>query len=106
MLETTIQETEQDGGAMTAEKALAIFKNEIYASGKEKAEAMKIIEEAVEKQIAKKVEYESDTYDNDGCLIFDIAYCPSCEYGFDVDYDNDKKYCPDCGQKLDWSVEE
>ena len=91
---------------MNQEKALAIFKNEIYASGKEKAEAMKIIEEAIGKQILKKVVYESDTYDNDGCLIFGTAYCTSCANEFEVEYDDDKNYCPDCGQKLDWSVEE
>ena len=32
---------------MTPEKALQIIKNEIYADGKEKAEAMRVIEEAV-----------------------------------------------------------
>ena len=32
---------------MTPEKALQIIKNEIYADGKERAEAMGVIEEAV-----------------------------------------------------------
>ena len=39
---------------MNAEKALQIIKNEIYTDGKEKAEAMRVIEEAVGKQIAKE----------------------------------------------------
>ena len=38
---------------MTAEKALKIFKNEIYADGKEKAKVNKMIEGALRKPIAK-----------------------------------------------------
>ena len=81
---------------MTAEKALAIFKNEIYASGKEKAEAMKIIEEAVEKQVAKKpIEYDRTNR-------ADCPVCGAIVRGINKPYGD---YCSGCGQKIDWSVQ-
>ena len=59
---------------------------------------------AVEKQTAKKPDYEGDGY-ADGHLVFDTWICPCCGKHYEVDYDN-YNYCPDCGQKLDWSDEE
>ncbi len=43
---------------MDIKKALQIIKNEIYASGAEKAEAMRVIEEAVGKQVKEESEEE------------------------------------------------
>lgn len=66
------------------------------------------LNEAIEKQIAQK----PANIKRDGATVSD-AYCPRCEYGFpDIggiseyyglveQYD----YCPECGQKLDWSGE-
>ena len=59
---------------------------------------------AVEKQTAKKPDYEGDGY-ADGHLVYDTWICPCCGKPYEVDYDN-YNYCPDCGQKLDWSDEE
>lgn len=59
---------------------------------------------AVEKQISKKPTYEGDGY-ADGHLVYDTWICPCCEKRYEVDYDN-YDYCPNCGQKLDWSDEE
>ena len=59
---------------------------------------------AVEKQTAKKPDYEGDGY-ADGHLVYDTWICPCCGKHYEVDYDN-YNYCPDCGQKLDWSDEE
>ena len=56
---------------------------------------------AVEKQTAKKPDYEGDGY-ADGHLVYDTWICPCCGKHYEVDYDN-YNYCPDCGQKLDWS---
>ena len=55
--------------------------------------------QALEKQIPKKPIYEGDGYSPDGTFVFDIRICPSCCKRYEVDYD----YCPNCGQKIDWS---
>ena len=60
------------------------------------------IREALEKQRAQKVEYVADGY-YDGELVFDEAHCPRCGNSFEIDIDDWMTYCPDCGQKLDWS---
>ena len=59
---------------------------------------------AVEKQTARRPDYEGDGYAN-GHLVYDTWICPCCGKHYEVDYDN-YNYCPDCGQKLDWSDEE
>lgn len=69
-------------------------------------EACEIGRKAILKQIAQKLKYEGDSYDNDGKLIYGIAYCPVCNREFE--YENNgwgSAYCSDCGQALDWSVD-
>lgn len=66
---------------------------------------LKSVIEARDKQIAKKPTYEGDGYAPDGTLIYDTWICPCCGKSYEVDYDN-YDYCPNCGQKLDWSDEE
>lgn len=56
---------------------------------------------ALEKQIPKKPYLEGDGY-ADGHLVYDTWICPCCSKSYEVDYD-DYDYCPNCGQKLDWS---
>ena len=56
--------------------------------------------EAVEKQKAKKPDFEGDGY-ADGNLVYDTWICPCCGKHYEVDYD-DYDFCPNCGQKLDW----
>lgn len=46
--------------------------------------------------------YEGDGYDDNGEIIYDMAYCPICHHEYEVYYDNHDNYCRDCGQKLDW----
>ena len=58
---------------------------------------------AVEKQNAKKPDFEGDGY-ADGHLVYDTWICPCCGKHYEVDYD-DYDFCPNCGQKLDWSDE-
>ena len=57
---------------------------------------------AVEKQTAKKPDYEGDGY-SDGQLVYDTWICPCCGQHYEVDYDS-YDYCPSCGQKirLEW----
>jgi hypothetical protein len=71
----------------------------------ELTEAMRIAIRALEKQIPKKPTYEGDGYAPDGTLIYDTWICCCCDKRYEVDYD-DYDYCPNCGQKLDWSDEE
>ena len=59
---------------------------------------------AVEKQNAKKPDFEGDGY-ADGHLVYDTWICPCCGKHYEVDYD-DYDFCSNCGQKLDWSDEE
>ena len=69
-------------------------------------EEMNIAIEALEKQIPKKPDLISDGYDDNGNLIYDTWICPCCEKQYELDYD-DYKFCPECGQAIDWSeVEE
>lgn len=60
--------------------------------------------EAVEKQTAKKPDYEGDGY-SDGQLVYDTWICPCCGQHYEVDYDR-YDYCPNCGQHIDWRDEE
>ena len=60
--------------------------------------------EAIEKQIPKTPNYEGDGY-SDGVLVYDTWICPCCGKDYEVDYD-DYKYCPKCGQAIDWSEKE
>ena len=57
---------------------------------------------ALEKQIARKSEYEADGY-ADGELVYDYAKCPICGHDFEYEINDwGCNYCSDCGQKLDW----
>lgn len=57
---------------------------------------------ALEKQIPRKPVWEGDGYSN-GVIVYDTWYCPNCDY----DYEDTEsyKYCPYCGQAIDWSKE-
>lgn len=69
------------------------------------AESIKIIKELVEKEKPLTVSYDYDGY-ADGYPVYDTATCPNCERIFEVDAEEEYKYCPNCGQKLDWSRDE
>ena len=69
---------------------------------KDTIENSTIIIEALEKQLPKKPNLEGDGYAPNGTFVYDTWICPSCEGYYEVDYD-DYVYCPQCGQKLDWS---
>lgn len=59
-----------------------------------------LMQKLVERATPKKPEYEADGYYN-GELVYDTWFCPNCKTRYEVDY-NDIKYCPKCGQKIDW----
>lgn len=60
--------------------------------------------EAVEKQTAKKPDYEGDGF-SDGQLVYDTWICPCCGKHYEV-YCDRYYYCQNCGQHIDWSDEE
>ncbi len=94
---------------MTPQEALMVDEasNIIGMNGTELFENYrKVARKALEKQIPKKLDYEGDGYDENGELIYDTAICRKCCRKFDVDYDEHFKYCPSCGQALDWSDED
>lgn len=71
-------------------------------------EALKFAVKAVEKQIPKKMSIKISDYMIKGYLYRDkCGYCPNCgEFRGNLDYQPHKiikyKFCPDCGQALDW----
>ena len=64
--------------------------------------ALEMAINALEKQIPKNPTYDGDGYAPDGTFIWGEWICPCCGRRCKVEYD-DYDYCPDCGQKLDWS---
>ena len=93
---------------MTREEAKFILCNTAFVGvrGTEDkvAEAVRLAVKAIEKQIPKTPNYEGDGY-WDGELVYDTWICPNCGKDYEVDYD-DYKYCPECGQAIDWSDSE
>lgn len=65
-------------------------------------EEINIAIKALEKQIPKKPDLIGDGYDDNGNLIYDTWICPCCQTQYELDYD-DYKFCPNCGQAIDWS---
>ena len=62
---------------------------------------MEMIVQALEKQIPKKVQLRHiRKYDG-----YDDGECPNCGMSVSREYDGNDVFCPDCGQKLDWSDE-
>lgn len=67
---------------------------------KDTIENSTIIIETLEKQLPKKV----DIMDY---LLGDINFrCPVCKSEYICEKEHEHFYCPTCGQKLDWTVEE
>lgn len=66
-------------------------------------ELPKEVQEKV-KEIPKKPYFESDGY-ADGYPVYDTWICPRCGTNYEVDYDK-FDYCPKCGQRIDWDMEE
>lgn len=65
--------------------------------------AFKVLDELVEKEKPQKLERYADGYDEEGNEVYDMSVCPECHREFEADYTEHFNYCPNCGQKLDWS---
>lgn len=91
---------------MTIDRAIEILDpehREHYAGMDEVNKVCRMGMNALKKQIPKALDYEANGYDTSGELIYDIAVCPSCGRHFELDFDEEAKFCPGCGQALDWS---
>ena len=64
------------------------------------------IADMLERQIPSKPDMYGDGYDDDGNLIYDTYNCPNCNTNYEIDYDGKHKFCPECGQAIDWSEEQ
>ena len=58
--------------------------------------------EARERQKPKIPDVWGDGCDNEGNMIYDMYDCPNCGKSYEVDY-HDYKFCPKCGQAIDWN---
>lgn len=67
--------------------------------------AMKAASGTYRKEKAERPEMYGDGYDLDGNMIYDAWDCPRCGTSYEIDYDH-YDYCPNCGQKIDWSGED
>lgn len=65
---------------------------------------IELIIEGLEKQIAKKVINRYERYDLYGEWDGNFGTCPNCKEEWLEELD--LNYCPNCGQKMDWGVEE
>lgn len=67
---------------------------------------LKIIDEypviKLDKEIPQKPELTAYGCDKNGNDIYDEWTCPECRAWFDVETER-FSYCPECGQKIDWS---
>ena len=80
---------------MTYQEALEIIKNEMpYESGVIN-EALNMVENAVEKQIPCKLAPKSSKKS-------EVPVCGKCNSIMDL-MQGELNYCPNCGQKIDWS---
>lgn len=79
--------------------------SEIEKHSVENKKRLELLKPIVDRATSKKLNYEGDDCDENGVII-DTAICPSCDKHFEIDYDEHAKYCPDCGQALDWSEDD
>lgn len=82
---------------MTVQEAIEIITNAVQNDNMtaEQDKALAIVQKAAEKQMPKLAVFEADGYDDEGKLIYDIAYCPNCKEAVLSTYN----YCPYCGAK-------
>lgn len=69
-------------------------------------EALNMAQEALGKQVLMSLDYEGDSYADDGNILYDTAICRNCGRRFERDCEEHYKYCPNCGQALNWDEEE
>ena len=93
---------------MTALEAIIILSgfNLRNNADKHDVEALNMAQDALEKQIPLPLDYVGDGYADDGNILYDTAICCSCGRRFERYCEEHYKYCPGCGQALNWSDED
>lgn len=89
---------------MNEQQAIKSMKNldMVISITESEHESVRLAIEALEKQIPKKPSDISTVKDGNN-IIGIIGYCPCCN---EIVSESDQTFVCDCGQKLDWSVEE
>ena len=100
--EAKLIESMADDYSNVLKEAKSMGCNEIKALYNIPLKNMEMIVQALEKQMPKKVQLRH-IRKFDG---FDDGECPTCCNSVSRDCDGTDNFCPDCGQKLDWSDEE
>ena len=80
-----------------------VFMNLLDIASEEYIDSFEIMVEAMKKQMPMKpvIEQGAPSYYGGTSICRHYYSCPKC--GEEVGRGDDKaKYCPDCGQKLDW----
>lgn len=101
-----IKEITDGINALTGSGVTAVEMEKLVYNAKKRYEYSQIgtpeeCQAAMEKQTAKRPDYEGDGY-ADRHLVYDTWICPCCGERYEVDYDK-YDFCPNCGQKIDWS---
>ena len=91
---------------MTEKEAIEIIEKYkgLFPSARNEDKSLYMAIKALEKQIPKKVKIEQWIYTKCDC-----GYEFSKHHGdgyYSIPLENKTKYCPNCGQKLDWRVSE
>ena len=81
-----------------------LAQNSEYYNADRDLKDIELIESIVMKSIPEKPEYESDG-DWNGEPVYDTWICPNCGKHYEVECDH-YDFCPDCGQRIDWDMEE
>lgn len=91
---------------ISTERAIEILDpehREHYESIDPVNEACRMGMEALRKQVPEAPVLSGDGY-SDGALVYDTWECPSCGEKYETEYE-EHRYCPACGQAIDWSRE-
>lgn len=84
----------------TPEEAVKVIKSNMPTSGYQMLqESLAMAISALNRYIPTEADYEGDSCDENGNLIYDTWICPTCGTRYEIDFD-DYDYCPNCGQRV------
>ena len=97
--------TETDRIKNALENVITLAKNSIEYGKARDDQDIDLIESIVEKEIPMKPKlFMRDGYDEDES-VYDAWDCPYCGTHYQIIFDK-HDYCPHCGQRLGWDLEE